>query len=181
MPAEETSKTRVGIESHQFFAVTKIDQDRMTAFALEFRLNGLGTGAPFIDQQSSDGGRDRRIIDGRYENSLRGLAESADAQRNRLAHRGIWIGIDDESNWVGSQVPAHVFMTMSNHDDYLADAGRAQVPDARFNDGRGAKRKERLEFAHPARAAGGENDCSHVIHARKLTTKTQRHKEKQTR
>jgi hypothetical protein len=51
---------------------------------------------------------------------------------------------------------------MTGYDNQLFNLGGTKICDAGFDYGSVAKRKQRLESSHPARTAGGENDCRKV-------------------
>jgi hypothetical protein len=66
---------------------------------------------------------------------------------------------------------------MAHHDDDLIHVSTAKIVDARLDHRDVAKRQERFEGAHAARAAGGEQKCGDILHAAKITTKALGHKE----
>lgn len=104
------------------------------------------------------------MIDWRYQNGFRGVAQRPYAERDRLAHLSVRIRIGNEPNGRCAELPAHIFSTMPNNDDDVVDVRSAKIVEARFNYCLVTKGKERFEFAHPARAAGGKNDCGDVSH-----------------
>ena len=98
-------------------------------------------------------------------NTARAMPVSAtDAEFNRSAHFTVGIWIRDERDRGRAKLLSDCFSAMSKHDDDLSDACRAKVANAGFNYSLVTKGKKRFEFAHAARAAGGENDCGDVIH-----------------
>ena len=54
---------------------------------------------------------------------------------------------------------SNVFSAMADDDDDVFDVSRAQIADAAFDHRSITERKQRLEGAHAARAAGGEENC----------------------
>ena len=66
---------------------------------------------------------------------------------------------------------------MAGDNDDVFDISRAQISDAALDYSPIPKGQQGLEGAHAARAAGGEENCSDLIHPKKITTKTRRHKE----
>ena len=65
---------------------------------------------------------------------------------------------------------------MTHDDDYVIDLSSAKIINAAFDHRAIAEGKQRLERAHAARASGGEENGSDLVHAKKITTKTQSHK-----
>src|SRR5687768_10192627 len=112
-----------------------------------------------------------RMIHRGNQDGARHLRQCFDAEYNRSAHLAVRIRIGDERNRSRAKLLAHRFSAMSKNDDDLIDFRGTKVVNARFNYSLVAKGKERFEFAHPARTAGGENDCGDVLHAAKITTK----------
>ena len=70
-----------------------------------------------------------------------------------------------------------LFGAMTDDDDDVLNLSRAQIANAAFDNRRFTEREQRFEDAHAARTTGGEENCCDIIHAKKITTKTRRHKE----
>lgn len=60
---------------------------------------------------------------------------------------------------------------MAKHYDWFPDSGVPKAGDAMLDDCGFAEGKQRLERAHAARAAGGEQYCGDIIHVKEITKK----------
>lgn len=131
----------------------------MPTLPLELRLDEPGAAVPFLDQPSDRFRMNGRMISRRNQHGVRHVWEGIDAEHNRSAHFTVGIRIGDERYGSRTKLLAHRFSAMSKNDDDLSDSRGAKIVNARFNYRLVAKGKERFEFTHPARTAGGENDC----------------------
>src|ERR1700716_1490034 len=71
---------------------------------------------------------------------------------------------------------SNICRAMTDDDNDIFNPSRAQIANAAFDHRSITEGKQRFEDAHAQRASGGEENCGHVSHAEKITTKTRRHK-----
>ena len=104
------------------------------------------------------------MIDRRDQHSPNACADRVDAETDGHAHFAVRIRVRYESDRrIGERV-THFFGSMPGDDHDLINGRQAKIPDAAFDYGCVAKRKQGFERAHPARSPGGENNCSDIIH-----------------
>ena len=111
------------------------------------------------------------MIDESNQQALRVLRNMLDAASDRFAHFAFRIRIERKTQFVRFKVLFYFIRAMAHHDDDLVHLRTVKIVDARLDYRDIAKREERFEGAHAARAAGGEQQCGDVIHPAKITTK----------
>src|SRR6266849_1898140 len=95
---------------------------------------------------------------------------------DRNAHLAVRIGIGREANFRVLQMRSNLVFAMTNHDYDVANTCPKEISDAAFDHRLITEGKQRLESSHATRSTGGEENSGDVIHSKKITTKTRRHK-----
>src|SRR5882724_7080284 len=141
-----------------------------------FRLNQASPALPCRDNLLNGCARDSWMIDESNQQTLRVLRNTLNAASDRFAHFAFRIRVERKTQFVRFKMLLYFIRAMAHHDDDLFHVSTVKIVDACLDYRDIAKRKERFESAHAARAAGGEQKCGDILHGAKITTKTLWHK-----
>ena len=106
------------------------------------------------------------MVDQCDQDSFNVRAYFFDTNSYRYTHLAIRIGIVSKTDVKTLQLLSNIVGAVPDDDnDSLIDSGSAQVLDAGFDHSLIAEGKQRFELSHSARASGGKQDGSDVLHA----------------